>query len=83
MVKPAERSWPYHFPNEAEQMQLAAQEFRKLSARDRFLAILDLIASAEAIMARSPNRETANRLREIEEEKWRQTQKELFARYGE
>lgn len=73
---------PIRFPNEADQIFEEAEAFRRRSPTERFLAIVDLIASGESIMAHSPRRQEAIRLRQIQEDEWQRAHKELFARYG-
>lgn len=73
---------PLRFPNEADKIYEAALRYRRLSPTERFLAIVDLIASGATLLAASPRRDAAARLRQAQEEEWRRIQKELFARHG-
>ena len=73
---------PIRFPDDAVQKNRAARRFRQLSSDERFAAILDLIASGEEMLASSPNRDVARRLREARERKWQQIQKELFNKHA-
>jgi hypothetical protein len=72
---------PYSFPNEARKIREEALKFRRLSPDERFTRILDLIGSGEALMADSPKREIAQRLRERDEAEWRRRMKELIDHY--
>ena len=73
---------PYRFPNEADKIHEEAQAFRRLSPDERMTRILDLIGSGELLMAASPKREVAQRLRERDEAEWQRRMKELIARHG-
>ena len=69
---------PYRFPDEAQKIRAEALKFRRLSPDERFTKILDLIGSGEMLMADSPKREIARRLREHDEAEWRRRMKELI-----
>ncbi len=73
---------PIQFPNEAEKIRREAAAFRRLSPTERFVAILDLIASGVALLEHSPHREAGRRLRDAQEAEWQRIQKELFARHA-
>jgi hypothetical protein len=73
---------PIRFPDEAEKIYREALAFRQLTPSERFLAIMDLIGSGEALLEKSPHREAGLRLRQAQEAEWRAMQKELFARHG-
>jgi len=73
---------PFRFPNEADTVFDEAQAFRRLSATDRFLTIVDLIASGEKMMAESPRRAESERSRQRQEENWQRIQRELFVSHG-
>jgi hypothetical protein len=73
---------PYRFPNHADQIHEEAAEFRRLSSTDRFLAIVDMMASAEMMLATSPHRQQMLQQCQAHEEQWRRVQQELFARHG-
>jgi len=73
---------PYRFPNEAEVIRRDAEAFRRLSPRERFLRLLDLIGCGVKLLEHSPQREAGRRLRLLQEEEWQRIQKELFARHG-
>jgi hypothetical protein len=70
------------FPRQADTVYERAVAFRRLSPTDRFLAILDLIASGVTILEQSPNAKAHQRLREAQEAEWQRIQKELFARHA-
>jgi hypothetical protein len=70
------------FPNEADKIYEAAQRYQRLPPTERFLALVDLIASGATLLAASPRRDAAARLRQDQEEEWRRIQKELFTRHG-
>lgn len=70
------------FPNEAETIRREAEAFRQLSPTDRFLSILDLIASGQKLLECSPQRDIGERLREAQEAEWQRLQKELFAHHA-
>ncbi len=73
---------PYRFPNEAEVIRRDAEAFRRLSSRERFLRLLDLIGSGVKLLEHSPQREAGRKLRLLQEAEWQRIQKELFARHG-
>jgi hypothetical protein len=73
---------PISFPNQADRIYEEASEFRRLSPDDRLSRMLDLIASGETLMARSPKREIASKLREQSEADWQRAFKQLFADHG-
>ena len=73
---------PYRFPNHADQIYNEAAAFRRLSSTDRLLTIVDMMASAEMMLASSPHRPQMLEQCEAHEEAWRRVQKELFARHG-
>jgi hypothetical protein len=73
---------PYRFPNAADQIHEEAEHFRRLSPTDRFLAIVDMMASAEVMLATSPHRQQMLKQCEAHEEQWRRFQQELFAQHG-
>jgi hypothetical protein len=70
------------FPSEADTIHKEALEFRRLSSTERFLAILDLIASGEALLNQSPNRARSLSLHDEHEALWQRAQRELFARHA-
>jgi hypothetical protein len=70
------------FPDEADVIREEAERFRRLSPTERFLAIVDLMASGQAIMRDSPHRLWAEQQRAAEKEEWRRFHRELFAGYG-
>jgi hypothetical protein len=72
----------WQFPREADRIYEEACRFRQLSSNERFLRIVDLIGAGEALLASSPRRDAARRLREQDEEDWRRTLRELFARHA-
>jgi hypothetical protein len=74
--------FPYRFPNHADQIHEEAERFRKLTPTERFLAIVDLMASAEMLLAASPKREWALKHWEAQEQQWQQVHRQLFARHG-
>jgi hypothetical protein len=69
---------PYRFPDEARKIREEALKFRRLSPDERFTRILDLIGSGAMLMADSPKRDIARRLREHDEAEWRRRIKELI-----
>ena len=73
---------PIRFPSQADLVYEQAQAYRRLTPTDRFLAIIDLIASGTTLMAHSPHLQGSQRLREVDEAQWQRAQKELFARHG-
>jgi hypothetical protein len=74
---------PVRFPDEMQKLHDEAEAFRRLPPSDRFLVIVDLIASGERLMAESPHREFARKLKQQQEEQWHKIQRELFVRYGQ
>ena len=75
---------PVRFPNDADVIYQEAEAYRRLSPRDRLLALIDLIASGTALLEHlpSPQREAARLLQEEREQEWQRIQKELFARHA-
>jgi hypothetical protein len=78
----ASSSFPYCFPNHAEELHRRGAEFQRLPPQQRFDVILDLIASGEQLFAASPHRQAGERLRAGQEEEWRRALREVFARHG-
>jgi hypothetical protein len=74
---------PIRFPNDAEKIHREALAFRRLSPRERVLAILDLIAVGATLLNQSPSRDAAERFRQEQKALWRRANKELFARHGQ
>ena len=72
---------PWHFPDERARLREETRRFQQLSFSERLERIFDLIAIGQSFLASSPTREAARRLRERDEEEWRQRFRELFARY--
>ncbi len=70
------------FPSEAEQVYRDVQKFRRLTPTERFLAIVDLMASGQALMMASPHREAAEQQRKREKEELRSFYRELLAHHG-
>jgi hypothetical protein len=70
------------FPNEADVIFQEAQAFRRLTPTERFLAIVDLMASAETLMQTSPHGAAGKQQRAAEKEEWRRIHREIFARHG-
>lgn len=73
---------PYRFPRVADQIQEEAGEYRRLTSSERFLAIADMMVSAEMMLATSPHREQILQQCEDYERQWQRMQTELFARNG-
>ena len=76
------QDFPYQFPPHADQIYRDAMEYRRLSPTDRLLAIMDLMALTESMLATSPNRDYALRDRESQEQEWQRAYRELLARHG-
>jgi len=70
------------FPTEAEVIRRQVAEFQAKTPSERFQALAELIAFGEAILASSPNREAAERLREADRDAWRRAHRELMARHA-
>jgi hypothetical protein len=70
------------FPDEVDQIIEEVREFRRLSPTERFLAIVDLMASGQTLMAGSPCWEFSKREHALEEERLRKSYQELFVRHG-
>jgi hypothetical protein len=73
---------PIHFPAEADTIYQQAQAYRQLTPTERFLAIIDLIASGMTLLEHAPHPEARQRLQEAHEAAWQRAHKELFARHG-
>jgi hypothetical protein len=73
---------PIRFPAEADTIYQQAHAYRQLLPTERFLAIIDLIASGTTLLEHSPHREARQRLQAAHEAAWQRAQKELFARHG-
>ena len=73
---------PLRFPREADTIYQEARDYRRLTPRERLLAIVDLIASGLSLLEQSPHREASHRLQQAHEAEWQRRQKELFTRHG-
>ena len=73
---------PMEFPNEADKVFEEAEAFRRMSASDRFLSMVDLIASGERLMLEAPRRDEARRIRQAQEDEWQRIHRDLFASHG-
>jgi hypothetical protein len=73
---------PYRFPREADTIFERAKAYRRLTPTERFLRIVDLIASGFTLFEHSPHKEASRRWRQAQEDEWQRVQKELFARHG-
>jgi hypothetical protein len=73
---------PIQFPDEGDKIYEEAQAFRRLSADEKWAAIMDLISLGASMMQESPHREAMRRLQQDYEDQWQQAHKELFARHG-
>jgi hypothetical protein len=71
------------FPSEADKIYRRALAYRRLSSNDRFLAIVDLIASGMALLEHSPHRAAGQQLRQAREAEWRRIHRELFQSHGQ
>jgi hypothetical protein len=74
---------PISFPSEADKIHREVLRYRRLTPTERFLAIVDLIASGAALLEHSPHREAGQRLRQAQEAEWRRIHKEVFASHVE
>jgi hypothetical protein len=79
--RPMSLDLPYRFPNEARKIREESLKFRQLSPDERFTRILDLIGSGQTLLADSPKRQIAQRLREQDEAEWRRRMKELIEQH--
>jgi hypothetical protein len=70
------------FPDEVDQIIEEVRQFRRLSPTERFLAIVDLMASGQTLMAGSPRWEFSQQEQAAEEERLRKSYQELFVRHG-
>jgi hypothetical protein len=73
---------PLQFPDTADRVFREAQRFRRQTPSERFLAILDLVASGERLLQGSPRREQAQALRAADELEWRTAHRKLFSKHG-
>ncbi len=73
---------PITFPTVADVISNEAAAFRRLSPENRALAILDLIASGEALLQNSPKCDSGLRLKEQDEQVWRKAYAEFFEQQG-
>ena len=73
---------PLRFPNHADKTLQLARQQRQLTPSQRFLNIVDLIASGTRMLAESPKRKDSDRLHRANEAEWRRVYRELFARHG-
>lgn len=73
---------PYRFPSQAEVVRQQAEAFRQLTPTERFLAIVDLMASGLTLMAQSPHQQQAREMRARQEAEWQQRMKEFFTQHA-
>jgi hypothetical protein len=73
---------PLRFPQPADVVFRDAKRFRRQTSAERFLMILDLLASGERLLTDSPRREQAQKLRAEDERQWRMSHRELFMKHG-
>ncbi|MBX9680874.1 MAG: hypothetical protein K2X38_19115 [Gemmataceae bacterium] len=66
------------FPSPYQAARERAEEFRRLSPKDRMHAIVDMIRTCDIFVARAPRRDVIDRLFLRREEEWLSIQKELF-----
>jgi hypothetical protein len=73
---------PLRFPNAADQVFYEAQRLRGQPSTERFMAILDLIASGHRLLKDSSRRGRAEELRARDKQEWRLAHRNLFAKHG-
>lgn len=72
----------WQFPDEDERIFREAELLRKLSPRERFLRMLNVIGLASSIRAANSPTEAARQLRTREEQQWREAIRRLYEQHG-
>ncbi len=73
---------PLKFPNPAKEAYARAQEFRRLTADERWRQIAELMEIGMNMVRNSPRRVEIERRMEAQEVEWREVQRKLFREYG-
>ncbi len=73
---------PLKFPNSAAEVHARAQEFRRLSPRERWKQITELMEIGMNMVHASPRRAEIERRMEAQEEEWQRLQRKVFSQYG-
>jgi hypothetical protein len=70
------------FPDPAEEARMRSEEFQCLPTDERFRQLAALMAFGWRMVRSCPNPQAAEQRLDEQEERWRQIQRELFARHG-
>ena len=72
----------WRFPDEDERTFRDAEALRKLSPRERFVRMLNLMRLRQSMRAANPPSEAARQVRQREEEEWREAFRKLNEQHG-
>lgn len=72
----------WQFPDEDERTFQEAEALRKLSPRERFERMLNLMRLRQSIRAANPPSEAARQVRQREENEWREAFRKLKSQHG-
>lgn len=72
----------WQFPDEDECTFREAEALRKLSPRERFVRMLNLMRLRQSMRAANPPSEAARQIRQREEEEWREAFRKLYEHHG-
>ena len=73
---------PLRFPNAADEIRARTQEFRRLSPKERWKQIAELMEIGMNMVRTSPRRAEIERRMEAQEAEWKQLQRRVFSQYG-
>jgi len=76
----APQLWP--FPDEDERIFREAEALRKLTPRERFLRLLNVISLAASMRDANPPSDASRQMRLRDEEQWRDAFRKLYEQHG-
>jgi hypothetical protein len=74
-------TWQLNFPDHHEVARKRAEEFQRLSVGERIAQLADMMAFGWALVESSPDRAAIESQMNAQEEVWRKSQADLFARH--
>lgn len=72
----------WQFPDEDERIFREAEALRKLTPRERFLRMLNLMRLTRSMRAANPPTAAARLVRQQEEDEWREAFRKLYEQHG-
>lgn len=72
----------WQFPDEDERIFREAEALRKLTPRERFVRMLNLMRLTQSMRAANPPSAAARLVRQQEEEEWRDAFRKLYEQHG-